>query len=145
MLKKTMTYEDFDGNMRTEDFYFNLTKAECAELEFGVKGGLTEMLNKILEEKDLPRIIEIIKKFILQAYGVKSSDGKRFIKNDELREAFSQTNAYSDLFMEYAFDAKSFAEFIQGVIPNIPDDIKEETEAKIKELVEGNSITPITG
>lgn len=134
MLKKTMTYVDFDGNQRTEDFFFNLTKAECTELEFGVEGGLTEMLKKISSEKNLPRIIEMIKEIILKSYGVKSPDGRRFIKNDEIRESFAQTNAYSDLFMELGFDADAAAKFVQGVIGVSDADIEKAKSEVEKDL-----------
>lgn len=124
MLKKTMTYTDFDGNQRTEDFYFNLTKAECMELEMGTTGGLTQMINKISSEQDMVKIVELFKKILLMAYGEKSPDGKRFIKSAELSEAFSQTPAYSDLFMELATEDGKAAEFINSIIPEIPEDKK---------------------
>lgn len=138
MLKKTMTYEDFNGKTRTDDFYFNLTKAECAELEFGFGGDrLSDMVDRIVNESDIKTIIDILKKIILMAYGVKSTDGKRFIKNDQLREEFSQTNAYSDLFMSLAFDANEAASFIQG-IANVSDEdakkVQDEVNAKIKTI-----------
>lgn len=138
MLKKTMTYEDFNGKTRTDDFYFNLTKAECAELEFGFGGDrLSDMVDRIVNESDIKTIIEILKKIILMAYGVKSTDGKRFIKNDQLREEFSQTNAYSDLFMSLAFDATEAASFIQG-IANVSDEdakrVQDEVNSKIKSI-----------
>lgn len=117
MLKKTMTYTDYDGNERTEDFYFNLTKAEVVELQFGTIGGLTKTLEKMVQEKDANRLMEYFKVIIMKAYGEKSPDGRRFIKNQELREAFSQTEAYSDLFIELASDAKAAAAFIDGILP----------------------------
>jgi len=119
MYKKTMTYTDYDGNERTEDFFFNLTKAECIKLQLGTDGGLEKMLQKIIAEQDVPRIIPIFEKIILDAYGEKSPDGKRFIKSKELSEAFSQTEAYSDLFMELATDADAAAEFINGIVPQV--------------------------
>lgn len=117
MLKKTITYEDFDGNSRTEDFYFNLSKAEVLEMELGVSGGMTQMLNKIVAAQDGERIIQTFKEIILKAYGEKSPDGKRFIKSDELATAFSQTEAYSQLFMELATDANAAAKFMNGIVP----------------------------
>ena len=121
MLKLTRTYEDFDGNQRTEDFYFNLTKAEIMELEMGTTGGLTQMINKISAEQDSVRLIELFKKIILMAYGEKSPDGRRFIKSKEISEAFSQTPAYSDLFMELATVEGKAAEFFNAIIPTIPE------------------------
>lgn len=118
MLKKTVTYEDFNGVSRTEDLYFNLTEAELTEMELGTSGGFVEMITKIVAAKDAPAIIAVFKDLLLKAYGEKSPDGKRFIKNAELREAFSQTNAYSQLFMELAFNETAAAEFINGVIPS---------------------------
>ena len=119
MLKKTMTYTDYDGNERTEDFYFNLTKAEVAEMEMTHTGGMEKMLRKIVAEKDSKRIVEIFKDLILRAYGEKSADGKRFVKNQELRDSFAQTEAYSDLFMELATDAEAASAFVNGIIPTI--------------------------
>lgn len=117
MLKKTITYEDYDGNKRTEDFYFNLSKAEIMEMELGVSGGMTKMLDRIIAEQDGERIIKTFKEIILKAYGEKSPDGKRFIKSEELSTAFSQTEAFSQLFMELATDADAAAKFVNGIIP----------------------------
>lgn len=96
MLKKTMTYEDYNGVPRTEDFYFNLTPAEVTEMELSVDGGLVEMINRVVAAQDGKQIINVFKDIILRAYGEKSPDGKRFVKNQEIRDAFAQTNAYSD-------------------------------------------------
>lgn len=117
MLKKNIKYVDYDGNERTEDFYFNLNKAEVIELQLGTVGGLTKTLEKIVQEKDASRIIEYFKTLILKAYGEKSADGRRFIKSQELRDAFEQTEAYSELFMELASNAQMAAEFVNGVLP----------------------------
>ena len=116
MLKKTITYEDFDGNKRTEDFYFNLSKAEVLEMEMGISGGMTQMLNKIIAAQDGGRIIKTFKDIILKAYGEKSPDGKRFIKSEEISTAFSQTEAYSQLFMELATNADAAATFVNSII-----------------------------
>lgn len=117
MLKKTITYTDYNQVERTEDFYFNLSKAEIMEMEMSISGGLAEMIKRIVAEKDAPAIIKIFKDLVLKAYGVKSPDGKQFIKSDELRTAFSQTEAYSELFMELATNADEAAKFVNGIIP----------------------------
>ena len=119
MLKKTIKYVDFDGKERTEDFYFNLTKAEVTEMELTAEGGLKNKLEKIVAAQDSKKIIEEFKGLILKAYGEKSPDGKRFIKNQELRDAFEQTEAYSELFMELATNAEAASAFVNGVIPVI--------------------------
>ena len=116
MLKLTRTYNDYNGMSRTEDFYFNLTQAEVTEMELSVDGGLVERINRIVAAQDGKQIIAVFKDIILRAYGEKSADGKRFIKNQELRDAFAQTEAYSDLFMELATDAEAAAKFINGII-----------------------------
>lgn len=118
MLKKTIKYNDFNGVEREEDFYFNLTKAELMEMELSVDGGFVERLNKIVSAKNAPEIIKEFKKIILNAYGEKSPDGKRFIKSKELTEAFEQTEAYSNLFIELATNADEAAKFINAVVPN---------------------------
>ena len=117
MLKKTITYTDYNGVDRTEDFYFNLSKAEIMEMEMGTSGGLSEMINKIVAAQDATAIIKVFKDLILKAYGEKSPDGKRFIKSDEIATAFSQTDAYSQLFMELATDADAAAAFVNGIVP----------------------------
>ena len=122
MLKKTITYNDYNGNERTEDLYFNLTKAEIMEMELGTTGGLAEMLTRIVAAQDAPAIIKMFKDLVLKAYGEKSPDGKRFIKSEELSTAFSQTEAYSQLFMELATDADEAAKFVNGIVPAAPKD-----------------------
>ena len=117
MLKKTITYTDFNNVERSEDFYFNLTKAEVMEMEMSTVGGLSEMIQRIIAAQDTPSIIKVFKDLVLKSYGEKSPDGKRFIKTPELAEAFSQTEAYSVLFMELATDADSAAAFVNGIIP----------------------------
>ena len=118
MLKKIITYTDYNGIERTEPFYFNLSKAELMEMELGVTGGMTEMLDKIIAAKDAPSLMKIFKEMIMKAYGVKSDDGKRLIKSEELSIAFTQTEAYSVLFMELITDDKAAADFVNGIIPN---------------------------
>lgn len=117
MLKKTVTYTDYNGVERTEDFYFNLTKAEVMEMEMSTAGGLAETIQRIVAAQDAPAIIKIFKELVLKAYGEKSPDGKRFIKSDAIAEAFSQTEAYSDIFMELATDADAAAKFVNGIVP----------------------------
>ena len=117
MLKKTITYVDYNGTQRTEDFYFNLSKAEIMEMEMSTTGGLAETIQKIVSAQDAPAIIKIFKDLVLKAYGEKSPDGKRFIKSEEISTAFSQTEAYSQLFMELATDANAAAEFVNGIVP----------------------------
>lgn len=117
MIKKTITYPDYNGNERTEDFYFNLTKAEVMEMEMSTTGGLAEMIQRIVAAQDTPAIIKIFKDLILRSYGRKSPDGKRFEKSEELSMEFAQTEAYSQLFMELATDADKAAEFVNGIVP----------------------------
>jgi hypothetical protein len=117
MLKKRMTYTDFDGVERTEEFYFNLSRAEVMEMEMLADGGMVQMLTKIVDSKDAKRIVSTFKEIILKAYGEKSPDGKRFVKSPELSGAFSQTEAYSDLFIELATDAQAASDFINGIVP----------------------------
>ena len=132
MVKKTIAYTDYNGTERKEDFYFNLSKAELMEMEMSISGGLTEMINKVVAAQDAPTIIKVFKDLILKSYGEKSADGKRFVKNDEIREAFSQTEAYSELFMELATNPDEAAKFIAGIMPADID--KAELDKKVLEL-----------
>jgi len=120
MLKKNITYNDYNGTERTEDFYFNLSKAEVLEMEMTTTGGLAAQITRIIAAQDAPSIINIFKDLVMKSYGEKSPDGKRFIKNKELSDGFSQTEAYSNLFMELATDAKAAEIFINGIIPTAP-------------------------
>lgn len=127
MLKREMTYTDYQGVQRTETFYFNLTKAEVTEMELSVDGGLVQQLEKIVAAMDGKRIIATFKWLIRKAYGEKSPDGRRFIKNEELCDAFEQTEAYSDLFMELVTNAGSASAFVNAIIPQ---DYKEAVKGK---------------
>ena len=130
MLKKTITYTDYNGNVRTEDFYFNLTKAEINEMNLSTTGGLEQMIHEISSTMNVPKIAAVFKDLILRAYGVKSPDGRRFIKSKALSEEFSQTEAYSELYMELLQDETGAAAnaFIEGVLPKaIRSDAKPAT------------------
>lgn len=124
MYAKTITYTDYNGNERTEEFYFNFSTAELAEMELSTKGGLEGEIKYIANEQDGAKIVEWFKKIILKSVGKKSPDGKRFIKSKEISDEFAQTEAYSQLFMELAFDAEKGAEFINNIVPNVPSDKK---------------------
>ena len=117
MYKKTVTYTDYDGNERTEDFYFNLTKAELMKMEIGTTGGMAEMINKVINAQDGPTLISLFEELVLRAYGEKSPDGRRFMKNDEIRNAFKETEAYSTIFMELATNDEEASKFINGIVP----------------------------
>lgn len=117
MLKRTITYEDFNGEQVSEDHFFHLSKAELVELEMSVAGGLSESLQKIIASEDGKEIIAQFKQIILGSYGKKSDDGRRFIKNQQMREEFESSEAYSTLFMELVTDAGKAAEFVNGIVP----------------------------
>ena len=117
MFAKTITYTDFNDVERTETFYFNLSKAEIAEMQLTTEGGLTEKLQKIIDSKDQAEIFKMFKYLILKAYGEKSLDGKRFIKNEELSEGFSQTAAFDEFFMELGTNSDAAQAFVNGIIP----------------------------
>ena len=117
MLKRNITYEDFDGNTVTEVFYFNLTKTEIIDLQLGYEGGLEEFITKIVKAEDLKALITEFKRLVLLSYGERTEDGKRFVKNDRIREEFSQTAAFDSLFMELATNDSAAADFVTGIIP----------------------------
>lgn len=119
MLKKTITYTDCNDVERTEDFYFNLSKAEVIEMELTTTGGMTKVIEKIISAQDTPALFRIFKDLILKSYGEKSLDGKRFIKSEELSEAFSQTEAYSELLTELVSDADKASKFVNAIIPKV--------------------------
>lgn len=118
MLKKTITYRDYNDVERTETFYFHFTEAEILDMEMSEEGSFTERVQRIIDAKDQAGLMKLIKKFVIDAYGVKSDDGKRFIKNEEVKAAFLESPAYSDIFMEMVTNDELAAEFVNGVIPD---------------------------
>lgn len=122
MYKITETYTDYDDNQRTEDFYFNYSEAELTDLQFSVSGGLAGMIDKIIKTNDMPKLVELFRELIQKAYGVKSNDGRRFMKSPELTKEFTETVAYSQIYMRLATDSKAAQEFINNVVPKAMKD-----------------------
>lgn len=159
MLKKTIKYTDYNGVNREEDFFFNLTKAEIMDMQMGTAGGLADLIATLVKTQNMPEIIRIFKEIILKAYGEKSTDGKRFIKIDDeghaLSKAFSETEAFSELYMKLATDSKEAANFVNAIIPADMEVSEEQQAEAMKELfgeeaanklaaVEQNTETPAT-
>lgn len=117
MFKDKITYVDYNGIEREEEFFFNLNEAELFEMQNSVRGGLTEKVKKIMETKNTPEIIKLFKEIMQMSYGVKSDDGRRFIKNKEVLDEFVQTEAYSKIYMKLATDSDYAAKFINEIIP----------------------------
>lgn len=117
MIKKQITYTDYDGNERTESFWFALNQAELLEMNLEKNGGLSNMITRITETNDYAELSRILKDLIRRSYGVKSDDGKRFVKSPAMTDEFMQTEAYSEMFTELVTDAGATSEFIQGIIP----------------------------
>lgn len=137
MYTTVIKYEDYDGNPREMEAHFHLNKAELLELQVSWDGGLEKVLKKIVEEHDQKRMIEMFKMIILKSYGVKSLDGNRFMKSPEITEAFTQTEAYPELFMKLAMDDKAAAEFVNGIMPkNLVEEAKklEEDQNKVAQI-----------
>ena len=138
MLKKTIKYTDYNGVERNEDFYFNLTKAEIMEMQMGTTGGFADYIAALVKTQNMPEIVRIFKDIVLKAYGEKSQDGKRFIKTDDnghsLAKAFSETEAFSILYLELATDSKEAAKFINGIVPQDMEISEEKQQEVMKEL-----------
>ena len=142
MLKKTITYTDFNGDTVTEDHYFHLSKADLVEMEVSHQGGMHDYLQQIVKSNDGKAIISVFKELILSAYGERSEDGKRFIKSPVLSEEFGTSEAYSALFMELCTDAKAAAEFVNGIVPaGLDEDIAKLTSDNGAENPEIKTIT----
>ena len=119
MLKKTVTYEDFNGVERTEDFYFNLTRSELLEMHFTTDGGMDKKIDNIVKAKSQAELEKLFKQILLMSYGQKSPDGRFFRKSDEIRADFEASPVYDKLYMELFADEKAAADFVNAVIPNI--------------------------
>lgn len=136
MLKKTITYTDYNGNQQTEDFYFNLSKTELARMEMReatlvdgeAKNGLVDRLNSIVARGKGQEIIDTMEDIIQKSYGVRSDDGKRFIKNQEVLDEFTQSPAYDEFFFEMVTDAEAAAAFIDGIVPKDLSSLAQKAE-----------------
>lgn len=117
MLKKTIKFQDLDGNPLEEVFYFHLSKTKLVELDLEMPGGLKGIIERIIEEQDNLQIFKMFKMIIMRSYGERHADGRRFIQSEELSEAFLQTDAWEQMFLEFLTDATSGAMFIQGIVP----------------------------
>lgn len=139
MLKKDITYTDFDDNEVTETLYFNLTKAELVEKEVGETGGYANMLKRVVDSKDAATIMKVFKELILSSYGIKSEDGKSFKKSQEIRDDFENSAAYSEIFIDLCTNADAAIEFVTRVLPLTDDQRKEviAKQAKTTELPSG--------
>ena len=126
MIKKTVTYKDYNDVERTESFYFHFNEAEILDMEMSVEGGFAERVQRIVDAKDQSSLLKVIKNFVLDAYGVKSENGKRFIKNDDVKAEFVECPAYSMIFMELVTNDTLAAEFVNGVVP---DSMKDRLKA----------------
>lgn len=136
MLKKTVTYKNiFTDEDETKDLYFHLSKAELIEMELSVKGGLEDQLKEIISTEEISIIYPEFKKWVLLAYGERSSDGKTFIKSEEISQAFTQTEAYSEFLLWLMSDTSSLIEFINGIVPG---GLTEDQISEAKKLVEGD-------
>lgn len=132
MLKKQVTYKDFDGNEVTETLYFHLSKADMVEMEMSADEGFGEQLKGIVASEKPSDLFRIFKKIVMDAYGVRSEDGKRFIKSPEQSLEFTQTEAYSALVMNFISDDQAAMEFVRGILPL---DMLPEVDKEIKELM----------
>lgn len=137
MLKRSITYTDFEGDQVTEIFYFNLSKAELIQMEMSIQEGYDKYMRRIVETDDRPALIRELKKLILDSYGVRSEDGKRFMKSAELRDEFEHTEAFSELFVELCTVAEAAIEFFVGLVPaSLASDVKTTITTELKVVEE---------
>lgn len=133
MLRKVVTYKDFDDIERQDELWFNLTRTEVTELQHSEVGGLDKVMAKIAKTKDKKRILELIELIVLKAYGEKSPDGRRFIKrmgDRILADEFRETMAFDEIMFEFFTRPDHLASFIEGILPELP----EEAKTKIEEI-----------
>lgn len=131
MYKITETYTDYDDNKRTEDFYFNYSQAELADMQFSVAGGLAGMIDKIIKTNDTPELVKLFRELIQKAYGEKSNDGRRFMKSPELTKEFTETEAYSQIYIRLATDANAAKDFINNVVPKDMRDKMQQNSSNV--------------
>ena len=144
MLKRTFTYVDFDGNEVSDDYYFNMNRAERLELQLSAYGGLDKMMRRLTEEKNTEEIVKMFKKIILMTVGEKSYDGKRFVKNDEIRNNFYQSEAYSQLFCELVTEPEKAEEFLMAVVEGYAEQKAKSAEEEAAKEAGAQALAPVT-
>lgn len=138
MRVEKVKFTDYNGVEREETFYFNINKAELAQLEMSVNGGFTEMLSRLSEKQDIPEIQKIFTRMLTLGFGEKSADGRRFIKSEEMTNEFTQTEAFVEIYMKLCTNVPYALDFISDMLP----DIKPEDKARVnKEISEKYGIT----
>lgn len=143
MFARTFEYTDYNGQPRKDTWWFNLTKAELMKMELGAWGGLDALLKRLIREENPAQVVDMFEKIILSAVGEKSPDGRRFIKNEEIRQDFYQTQAYSDLFYELVTDSGKVAAFLKGCIPADLAAKIDERDAQMAAEAEKAEATPL--
>lgn len=140
MYKKVIKYTDFNDVEREEPFYFNLSKAELTRMSFSHGGGFQDFLQKLIDTKDTTKLYEIFEQLVQMSYGVKSDDGRRFIKNEEVLNDFTQTDAYSELLVELLGSAEAASEFVTGIMPkDISEEVAKQQKVNINALPGGKA------
>lgn len=119
MFKDVIEYEDYNGDLRSQTVYFNLSKAEMIKMEVGIKGGYGAYLQQIAKSNDSAAMLNAFEEIVRKAYGIRSEDGTRFIKSSEITEEFMQTEAYSEFLMKLLQDSKYMAKFCNSIIPKV--------------------------
>lgn len=144
MYKITETYKDYNDVERTEDFYFNLSKAELTKLELRQDGGLVNMLQTLVKKKDIKDMINVFEMILDTSYGRKSDDGRKFVKNAEILDDFKSTEAYSQIFTRFATDEKFAAELVNGIIPkDLQEEVSKMSEEDKKKLLDGMNVPSV--
>lgn len=142
MYKHTVTYEDFNGTTRTEDLYFNINRSELVMLDNSVPGGMGNRLQRMVKAADNVEIMETVEWLLRNTYGIKSEDGRRFIKSDELFDEFKQTEAFDAFFMELVSDEDMMSNFIRGILPKMEDSEWNKIQEKSFTIVDVNKTLP---
>ena len=152
MLTKAITYTDYNGNKKTKNFYFNLTKTELAKMELTNKAGMLETIKQMINSDDREEIIGLFEKIVLGSVGEKSADGEHFIKNEKIKEDFINHPAYDVLFMELISSSESMASFINAIVPIDVAEAAKNNDQTLNDIMgydiipaSNENVTPIKG
>lgn len=141
MFSRDFEYTGYDGQPKKDTYWFNLTEAELYEIDLSSIRGFTGEMTKLLKEERTKEIVDAFKSIILGAVGSVSADGRKFIKNEEIKEDFYRSKAYSQLFVELVSSGEKLAEFLRAAIP---EEIRQKMEEKEQENVKAESTAKIT-
>lgn len=117
MVRREIKFTDFNGKSQTEVGYFNINKAELGKLQMRHNGTYLDYLKLLSERKKVEEMYNFVYELILDSYGEKDPEGRKFIKTPEMRTDFEQSLAFSEMIVDLVSNPDDLANFVKGIMP----------------------------